>query len=112
MKKIEAIIQPFRMQQVFDAIKEAGLEGMMVTDVKGYGSQIGHTEVYRGTEYGVDFQPRTKVEVVVPDGLVEDVIEALLNAARTGRTGDGKIFVCNVEEAIRIRNDGRGLAAI
>ena len=112
MKKIEAIIQPFQLERVLEALAEAGLTGMTVTDVKGHGRQKGHSEVYRGMEYGVDFRPKTKVEAVVPDGLVEEIVEALLKAARTGRMGDGKIFVYDVVEAIRIRNDGRGLAAI
>ena len=108
MKKIEAIIKPFKLDDVKDALHEVGVSGITVTEVKGFGRQKGHTELYRGAEYVIDFLPKVKVEVVVEDSLVDNVIEAIENAARTGRIGDGKIFVIDVEQAIRIRTGDRG----
>ncbi len=112
MKKIEAIIKPFKLDDVKDALHEVGIKGITVTEAKGFGRQKGHTELYRGAEYVVDFLPKVKVEVVVEDTLAENVIEAIENAARTGRIGDGKIFVIDVEQAIRIRTGDRGADAI
>ena len=112
MKKIEAVIKPFKLDDVKDALHEVGVMGMTVTEVKGFGRQKGHTELYRGAEYVVDFLPKVKLEVVVDDGLVDRVVEAIANAARTGRIGDGKIFVSSVEEAYRIRTGERGTDAI
>ena len=112
MKKIEAIIKPFKLDEVKEALQEVGVQGITVTEAKGFGRQKGHTELYRGAEYVIDFLPKVKVEVVVEDGLVDNVIEAIENAARTGRIGDGKIFVIDVEQAIRIRTGDRGADAI
>ena len=112
MKKIEAIIKPFKLDDVKDALHDIGVSGLTVSEVKGFGRQKGHTELYRGAEYVIDFLPKVKVEVVVEDSMVENVIEAIENAARTGRIGDGKIFVSNIEEAIRIRTGESGLDAI
>jgi nitrogen regulatory protein PII len=112
LKKIEAIIKPFKLDDVKDALHDAGVSGITVTEVKGFGRQKGHTELYRGAEYVIDFLPKVKIEVVVEDSLTHNVIEAIENAARTGRIGDGKIFVFNVEEAIRIRTGDRGADAI
>ena len=112
MKKVEAIIKPFRLDAVREALTAEGVEGLTVSEVKGFGRQKGHTELYRGAEYVVDFLPKIKLEVVVPDELVDKVIEAITNAANTGRIGDGKIFVYSMEEAIRIRTGERGEAAI
>ena len=112
VKKVEAIIKPFKLDDVKDALHDAGVSGITVTEVKGFGRQKGHTELYRGAEYVIDFLPKVKVEVIVEDSMVENVIEAIENAARTGRIGDGKIFVLNVEEAIRIRTGERGPDAI
>src|SRR6202041_3477388 len=103
MKKIEAIIKPFKLDEVKEALQEVGLQGITVTEARGFGRQKGHTELYRGAEYVVDFLPKVKVEVVVEDNMVERVVEAIIAAARTGRIGDGKIFILPVEEAIRIR---------
>lgn len=103
MKKIEAIVRHFKLEDVKSAITEAGVNGMTVTEVRGFGRQKGHKETYRGAEYIVDFMPKVKVEVVVPDELEEKVVEAMVNTARTGQVGDGKIFVSNVEKIIRIR---------
>ena len=103
MKKIEAIIKPFKLDEVKEALHEIGVSGITVTEAKGFGRQKGHTELYRGAEYVVDFLPKVKLEVVVPDGLVERTVEAIANAAQTGRIGDGKIFVYSIEQAIRIR---------
>ena len=108
MKKIEAIIKPFKLDDVKDALHEAGVSGITVSEVKGFGRQKGHTELYRGAEYVVDFLPKVKVEVVVDDSVVDRVIEAIEASAKTGRIGDGKIFVTPVEQAIRIRTGGRG----
>jgi len=112
MKKIEAIIQPFKLEEVKEALKAIGIDGMTVTEVRGHGRQKGHKEVYRGQEYQVDLLPKMKVEMVVPDSRSEEVISALSTAARTGKIGDGKIFVYEVAEAIRIRNDERGESAL
>ena len=112
VKKIEAIIKPFKLDDVKDALHDVGSPGITVTEVKGFGRQKGHTELYRGAEYVIDFLPKVKVEVVVEDCLVENVVEAIENAARTGRIGDGKIFVLDVEQAVRIRTGDRGADAI
>ena len=112
MKKIEAIIKPFKLDEVKDALNEIGLKGITVTEAKGFGRQKGHTELYRGAEYVVDFLPKVKIEIVLEDGMVEKAIEAIQQAAHTGRIGDGKIFVTNVEEAIRIRTGEKGSDAI
>ena len=112
MKKIEAVVQPFKLTEVKEALKAIGIDGMTITEVRGHGRQKGHKEVYRGQEYNVDLLPKVKFELVVPDTRVEEVIEAIMNAARTGKIGDGKIFVFDVAEAIRIRNNDRGEAAI
>ncbi len=112
MKKVEAIIKPFKLEEVKDALGEVGIEGMTVTEVKGFGRQKGHTEIYRGSEYTVDFLPKIKLELVVPDTSVETAIAAIIKAAKTGKIGDGKIFVSNVEQAIRIRTEEKGEAAV
>ena len=112
MKKIEAIIKPFKLQDVKDALNELGIQGMTVTEVKGFGRQKGHTEIYRGSEYTVDFLPKVKVETVVADGLVTQAIEAIVKAAKTGKIGDGKVFVTAIEDAWRIRTDERGDSAV
>ena len=112
MKKIEAIIKPFKLDEVKEALQEVGLQGITVTEAKGFGRQKGHTELYRGAEYVVDFLPKVKVEVVIEDGQVERVIEAIQKAAHTGRIGDGKIFVSPIEEAIRIRTGEAGPEAL
>jgi len=112
VKKVEAIIKPFKLDDVKDALHDVGVSGMTVTEVKGFGRQKGHTELYRGAEYVIDFLPKVKIEVVVESGLVDNVIEAIASAARTGRIGDGKIFVTDVADAIRIRTGDRGQDAI
>jgi len=112
MKKIEAIIKPFKMEDVKEALAEIGVEGMTVSEVKGFGRQKGHTEIYRGSEYTVDFLPKVKIEVVLPDERIPKAIEAILKSAKTGKIGDGKIFVLNIEESVRIRTDERGESAI
>ena len=112
MKKIEAIIKPFKLEEVKDSLQEAGIEGMTVTEVKGFGRQKGHTEIYRGSEYTVDFLPKIKVELVLPDERVTTAVTAIIKAAKTGKIGDGKIFVSPVEEAIRIRTEERGESAV
>jgi nitrogen regulatory protein P-II 1 len=112
VKKIEAVIKPFKLDDVKDALHEIGVSGITVTEVKGFGRQKGHTELYRGAEYVIDFLPKVKVEVVVEDVLVENVIEAITQAARTGRIGDGKIFVLPIDEAVRIRTGDRGADAV
>ena len=112
MKKIEAIIQPFKLDEVKQSLQALGIEGLTITEVRGHGRQKGHTEVYRGQEYKVDFLPKVKVEVVIPAARFEEVISALMEAARTGKIGDGKIFVYDVAETIRIRNGDRGEAAL
>jgi nitrogen regulatory protein P-II 1 len=112
MKKVEAIIKPFKLDEVKEALHEVGIKGITVTEAKGFGRQKGHTELYRGAEYVVDFLPKVKVEVVMEDSLVERAIEAIQQAAQTGRIGDGKIFVTPVEEVIRIRTGEKGADAI
>ena len=112
MKKIEAIIQPFKLDEVKTALEALGVDGMTITEVRGHGRQKGHKEVYRGQEYNVDLLPKIKIEMVVPSGLADEVIRAVVAAARTGKIGDGKIFVYEVAEAVRIRNDDRGDAAL
>jgi len=112
MKKIEAIIKPFKLDEVKEALHDVGVQGMTVTEVRGFGRQKGHTELYRGAEYVVDFLPKVKIEVVVENGQVDDVIEAIEKAAQTGRIGDGKIFVLPVENVIRVRTGERGKQAI
>jgi nitrogen regulatory protein P-II 1 len=112
MKKIEAIIKPFKLDEVKEALHEVGLQGLTVTEAKGFGRQKGHTELYRGAEYVVDFLPKVKIELVIEDNLVERAVEAIQQAAHTGRIGDGKIFIYTVEEAIRIRTGERGNDAI
>ncbi|MBS0296153.1 MAG: P-II family nitrogen regulator [Proteobacteria bacterium] len=112
MKKIEAVIKPFKLDEVKDALQDIGVQGMTVLEAKGYGRQKGHSELYRGAEYVIDFLPKIKIEVVVPDDLMEPVIEAITTAARTGKIGDGKIFVTEVIEVIRIRTGETGPQAI
>ncbi len=112
MKLVSAIIKPFKLDDVREALSEIGVQGVTVTEVKGFGRQKGHTELYRGAEYVVDFLPKVKVEVAVDDGMVEQVIEAITNTARTGKIGDGKIFVTNLEQAIRIRTGETGPEAL
>ncbi len=112
MKKIEAIIKPFKLDEVREALSDIGVTGLTVTEVKGFGRQKGHTELYRGAEYVVDFLPKVKVEIVVGDSLLERAMEAIVNAARTGKIGDGKIFVTAVEQVVRIRTGESGEAAI
>ena len=112
MKKIEAIIKPFKLDEVKEALHEVGVSGITVLEAKGFGRQKGHTELYRGAEYVVDFLPKVKLEVVVDDNLAERVVDAISNAARTGRIGDGKIFVSTIDEALRIRTSERGSDAI
>jgi nitrogen regulatory protein P-II 1 len=112
MKKIEAIIKPFKLDEVKDALNGIGIKGMTVTEVKGYGRQKGHTEIYRGAEYVVDFIPKVKLEIIVQDELVDQVIETLLTAARTGKIGDGKIFVLPVERVVRVRTGETGSEAV
>jgi nitrogen regulatory protein P-II 1 len=112
MKKIEAIIKPFKLDEVREALSALGVTGLTVTEVKGFGRQKGHTELYRGAEYVVDFLPKVKVELVVADGLVESTLDAIVKAARTGKIGDGKIFVTDVEQVIRIRTGESGEAAV
>ncbi len=112
MKKIEAIIKPFKLEEVKEALAELGIEGMTVTEVKGFGRQKGHTEIYRGSEYTVDFLPKIKIEIVVPDDVLEKATRAIVEAAKTGKIGDGKVFISPVDEAIRIRTDETGDKAI
>lgn len=112
MKKVEAIIKPFKLDEVKDALGEAGIEGMTVSEVKGFGRQKGHTEIYRGSEYTVDFLPKIKIELVLPDDRVEAAITAIIRAAKTGKIGDGKIFVTPIEEAVRIRTEEKGERAV
>src|SRR5436189_304677 len=108
MKKVEAIIKPFKLEEVKDALGEVGIEGMTVSEVKGFGRQKGHTEIYRGSEYTVDFLPKIKLELVLPDSRVDAAVKAIVGAAKTGKIGDGKIFVSSVDEAIRIRTEEKG----
>src|SRR5467141_2282306 len=112
MMKIEAVIQPSRFESVKDALREIGIEGMTVTEVRGHGRQKGHTEVYRGREYTVDLLPKIKIELVIPDNLVDQAVDAILQSASTGKIGDGKIFLSRVDQAIRIRNQERGVSAL
>ena len=112
MMKLEAVIQPSRFESVKDALREIGVEGMTVTEVRGHGRQKGHTEVYRGREYTVDLLPKVKLEIVLPDTLVNRVVDTILKSAKTGKLGDGKIFLSRVDEAIRIRNEERGENAL
>ncbi|MEZ7910739.1 MAG: P-II family nitrogen regulator [Propionivibrio sp.] len=112
MKKIEAVIKPFKLDEVREALSEIGVSGLTVTEVKGFGRQKGHTELYRGAEYVVDFLPKVKIEIVVPDDAVETAIDSILKAAHTGKIGDGKIFVTAVEQVIRIRTGETGEAAV
>jgi nitrogen regulatory protein P-II 1 len=112
MKKIEAIIKPFKLEEVKEALGEVGVEGMTVTEVKGFGRQKGQTEIYRGSEYAVDFLPKIKIEIVLSDDKLDAAVEAIIKTARTGKIGDGKIFVFNVEEAVRIRTGEKAEAAV
>jgi nitrogen regulatory protein P-II 1 len=112
VKKIEAIIQPFKIDEVKEALKGIGIDGMTISEVRGHGRQKGHTEVYRGQEYNVDLLPKVKIEMVVPSEGCDEIVKALATAARTGKIGDGKIFISDVAEAIRIRNGDRGEAAL
>lgn len=112
MKKIEAIIKPFKLEEVKDALAEIGVEGMTVTEVKGFGRQKGHTEIYRGSEYTVDFLPKIKIEVVVAENLVESASAAIIRAAKTGKIGDGKVFVLPIDQAVRIRTEETGESAL
>src|SRR2546430_15253122 len=108
MKKVEAIIKPFKLEEVKDALGDVGIEGMTVTEVKGFGRQKGHTEIYRGSEYTVDFLPKIKIELVLPDDQTETAVEAIVKAAKTGKIGDGKVFITNIDEAVRIRTEEKG----
>ncbi len=112
MKKIEAIIKPFKLEEVKDSLSEIGIEGMTVSEVKGFGRQKGHTEIYRGSEYTVDFLPKIKIELVVADAQKDAAVAAIVKAAKTGKIGDGKVFVSTVEDAIRIRTEEKGDAAV
>ena len=112
MKKIEAIIKPFKLEEVKDALSEVGIEGMTVSEVKGFGRQKGHTEIYRGSEYTVDFLPKIKLEIVLADSQVDAAVAAIIRAAKTGKIGDGKVFVSEIEEAIRIRTEEKGSQAV
>jgi len=112
MKKVEAIIKPFKLEEVKDALGDVGIEGMTVSEVKGFGRQKGHTEIYRGSEYTVDFLPKIKIELVLPDASVEVAVGAIIKAAKTGKIGDGKIFVSSIEQAVRIRTEEKGDAAV
>jgi nitrogen regulatory protein PII len=112
MKKIEAIIKPFKLNEVKDALSEVGVEGMTVSEVKGFGRQKGHTEIYRGSEYTVDFLPKVKIEIVLPDDQVTAAVEAIIKSARTGKIGDGKVFVAEIENAFRIRTEEQGEQAL
>ncbi len=112
MKKIEAIIKPFKLDEVKDALSDIGIDGMTVSEVKGFGRQKGHTDIYRGSEYTVDFLPKIKIEVVLGDTLLANAVKAILGSAKTGKIGDGKVFISTIEEAIRIRTAEKGEAAI
>jgi nitrogen regulatory protein PII len=112
MKKIEAIIKPFKLEEVKDALGEIGIEGMTVTEVKGFGRQKGHTEIYRGSEYTVDFLPKIKIEIVISDEKLDEAVEAIVKTAKTGKIGDGKVFVSTIDEAVRIRTEEKGVAAV
>jgi len=112
MKKIEAIIKPFKLEEVKEALAEIGVEGMTVVEAKGFGRQKGHTEVYRGSEYTVDFLPKIKIELVLPDGQAENAVAVIVKSAKTGKIGDGKVFVSDIEEAVRIRTEEKGELAV
>lgn len=112
MKKIEAIIKPFKLEEVKDSLAEIGIEGMTITEVKGFGRQKGHTEIYRGSEYTVDFLPKIKLEIVVPDGKLDAAVSSIIKAAKTGKIGDGKVFVSKIEDAVRIRTEEKGEQAV
>ncbi len=112
MKKVEAIIKPFKLEEVKDALGDIGIEGMTVSEVKGFGRQKGHTEIYRGSEYTVDFLPKIKIELVLPDHQVDPAVTMIIKTARTGKIGDGKVFVSTVDEAVRIRTEEKGELAI
>ena len=112
MKKIEAIIKPFKLDEVKDSLSAVGIEGMTVSEVKGFGRQKGHTEIYRGNEYTVDFLPKIKIEVVVADAVVNSAVEAIVKGAKTGKIGDGKVFVSTIDDALRIRTEERGESAV
>jgi nitrogen regulatory protein PII len=112
MKKIEAIVKPFKLEEVKDALSGVGIEGMTVTEVKGFGRQKGHTEIYRGSEYTVDFLPKLKLEIVVADATADAAVEAIVKAAKTGKIGDGKVFVSTIDDAIRIRTEEKGEHAV
>jgi nitrogen regulatory protein PII len=112
MKKVEAIIKPFKLEEVKDALAEVGIEGMTITEVKGFGRQKGHTEIYRGSEYTVDFLPKIKIELVLADNRLDAAVSAIVKAAKTGKIGDGKVFVSSIEEAVRIRTEEKGEQAV
>ncbi len=112
MKKIEAIVKPFKLEEVKDALGEIGIEGMTVSEVKGFGRQKGHTEIYRGSEYTVDFLPKVKIEIVVPNGQADSAVAVIIKAAKTGKIGDGKVFISDIEDAIRIRTEEKGEMAV
>jgi len=112
MKKVEAIVKPFKLEEVKDALSEIGIEGMTVSEVKGFGRQKGHTEIYRGSEYSVDFLPKIKIEIVLSDDRMDAAVKTIVKAAKTGKIGDGKVFVCGVEQAIRIRTEETGDDAV
>jgi nitrogen regulatory protein P-II 1 len=112
MKKIEAIVKPFKLQEVKEALNELGIQGMTVTEVKGFGRQKGHTEIYRGTEYTIDFMPKVKIEMVLPDSQIDAAVDAIIKAGKTGKIGDGKVFVTQIADAIRIRTGERGDEAV
>lgn len=112
MRKVEAIIKPFKLEEVKEALSGLGIEGMTVSEVKGFGRQKGHTEIYRGSEYTVDFLPKIKIEVVLPEEQVEDAVKAIVNAAKTGKIGDGKVFITKIEDAVRIRTGETGEQAV
>jgi nitrogen regulatory protein P-II 1 len=112
MKKIEAIVKPFKLEEVKDALSGVGIEGMTITEVKGFGRQKGHTEIYRGSEYTVDFLPKIKLEIVISDASVDAAVQAIVKAAKTGKIGDGKVFVSSIDEAVRIRTEETGELAV
>ena len=112
MKKIEAIVKPFKLEEVKDALGEVGITGMTVSEVKGFGRQKGHTEIYRGSEYTVDFLPKVKIELVIPDSQADSAVAVIVKSARTGKIGDGKVFVSSIEEAVRIRTEEKGEGAV
>jgi nitrogen regulatory protein P-II 1 len=112
MKKIEAIVKPFKLEEVKDALAEVGITGMTVSEVKGFGRQKGHTEIYRGSEYTVDFLPKIKIELVLPDGQADSAVGVIVKSAKTGKIGDGKVFVSDIEEAVRIRTEEKGELAV